>query len=331
MQVPGTASSVSAVITTFNYAAFIREALESVLSQTRLADEVVVIDDGSTDDTASIVREYGSRGVRYFRQENAGAGAARNRGIRETTGDLIAFLDADDIWLPDKLAAQVAFLEERPDAVAVSGSHIWWHVRDDVRWVIAAGQFTPERMRRELTVRNVVGNPSMMLFRRSALEQAGLFDPTLRWGQDWELCIRLARLGTIGMLPQPLIVYRWHEQSLSNDQRWRRLETIHAISRAAIADLQPAWQRPIFQARAFSSIEFDRARIALSEGRRWPQRVWHAALAFATYPFEQPLEKGALVVRSLVGTRRYVQTRDWVRGSARRAKDGTGNGTRASS
>jgi glycosyltransferase involved in cell wall biosynthesis len=306
-------SRVSAVITTYNYAEFIREAIESVLAQTLQPDEIVVIDDGSTDATPSIVAEYAARGVRYVRQENAGAAAARNRGLQEARGEFIAYLDADDIWLPGKLAAQVRFLRGRPDAVAVSGSYIWWHVRDNLRWQEVVRELDRERMARELTVSNVVGNPSMALIRRAALEQAGPFNTELHWGQDWEMFIRLARLGVIGMLPQPMIIYRWHDQSLSNDRRWERLATMQRISSTAIAQVEPAWWRPILRARSFSALEFDRARIAISEERPWYRRVWHAVRAFAAYPFEQPLVKGSHIVRAATGNARYVQVRSRLR------------------
>src|SRR6476661_6221086 len=117
---------VSVVITTYNYERFIAAAIESVLGQTVRPDEIVVVDDGSTDGTAAVVARYAAQGVRYIRQANAGAGAARNRGIRETRGDLLAFLDADDRWRPDKLARQLAHLRRYPAAGLVTGGE--WQV-----------------------------------------------------------------------------------------------------------------------------------------------------------------------------------------------------------
>src|SRR5438045_7019632 len=117
---------ISAVITTYNYERFVAGAIESVLKQTHTPDEIVVADDGSTDATAAVVESYASRGVRYVCQEHKGTSAIRNLGIRESHGDLVAFLDADDRWLPDKLARQLDHLRRYPTAGLVTGNA--WNV-----------------------------------------------------------------------------------------------------------------------------------------------------------------------------------------------------------
>jgi glycosyltransferase involved in cell wall biosynthesis len=101
---------VTAAITTYNRAAFLPGALESIFAQTRPADEVLVVDDGSTDDTRGVLAGYGDR-VRVVRQENAGRSGARNRAVEEARGELLSFLDSDDRWLPSKLERQVPVLE----------------------------------------------------------------------------------------------------------------------------------------------------------------------------------------------------------------------------
>jgi hypothetical protein len=109
--------SISVVIPTFNRAHLVGRALASVLAEIGPQDEVIVVDDGSTDSTEALVRKFGDARVRYIRQQNAGAGAARNRGVRECTGDLVAFLDSDDEWLPSRVAVQRAFMAARPDVL----------------------------------------------------------------------------------------------------------------------------------------------------------------------------------------------------------------------
>jgi glycosyltransferase involved in cell wall biosynthesis len=304
------AGNVSVVVTTYNYANYIADALDSVLGQTHPPGEIVVIDDGSTDDTVTVVARYADAGVRYVRQENLGAGAARNRGIAETTGDLIAFLDADDIWLPDKLEHQVDYLAQHPDAVLVSGQMIWWHVRKDTRHVERFGVGSARDPRRELVVRNVVGNPSMTLIRRSALERAGWFDASLRWGQDWELFIRLARVGAIGWLADPVITYRWHGGSLSHGSRWDRLDLLWRIACRAAATHEPAWERVVLRERAWSLLEFDRARLVLSDGGPRLRQLRHACLAFVVWPFDDTRERATFAIRSLIGERIYDALRE---------------------
>jgi len=116
--------SISVIIPCYNRAPLLTRALQSVVQQTRPAVEIIVIDDGSTDDTrAMISRQFPE--ARYFYQDNRGVSAARNHGIRQATGQWLAFLDSDDTWLPDKLARQTAAVEARPDCQLVHGDEIW--------------------------------------------------------------------------------------------------------------------------------------------------------------------------------------------------------------
>jgi glycosyltransferase involved in cell wall biosynthesis len=316
-----TTPSVSVIITTFNYGDFIVEAIESVLGQTRPADEVFVVDDGSTDQTRALVAPYVERGqVNYIWQENSGPSEARNRGFERSSGDMIAFLDADDTWLPDKLERQLEWLAAHPRASMVSGPMIWWHVPRDERWVVPYKTMPAERFQREVTIRNLVGNPSMALIRRTALDQAGLFDTTLRWGQDWEIFVRLARVGEVGFVDEPVIVYRWHRGNLSHERRLEQLSMNQSISRRAISTHEPRWQRPILRTRSWSVFEFDRARIIHIQGGRRIKVLRHATLALVSWPLEDTQEKAKLLGRSLVGEATYRRATNGVREKLRRAR-----------
>ncbi|MGE5464937.1 MAG: oligosaccharide flippase family protein, partial [Syntrophothermus sp.] len=201
---------VSAVITAYNSEAFIAEAIRSVLEQSHALDEIVVVDDGSTDHTRQIVSEFADQGIKFIQQHNMGAGGARNRGIRETSGDFIAFLDADDVWLEDKTHLQLEYLTSHPKAALVSGFAHWWNVEKDTVKITGRVPKSMLSLRKEILVHNVLGNPSMVMVRRSALAEAGLFSETIRWGQDWELWMRLVEKFDAGVIPQPVTIYRWH-------------------------------------------------------------------------------------------------------------------------
>ncbi len=292
---------VSAVITAYNSAAFIDEAIESVLAQTHPVDEIVIVDDGSTDDTHLRAAAYASAGVRYIFQKNQGAGAARNRGIAETTGELITFLDSDDIWLPDKIGQQVEYLNAHSEMALVSGAAWWWDAAQNERWLKPVDIDRHTAMTREIVVRNFVGNPSKVMVRRAVLEVTGPFDPTLRWGQDWELWIRIIRQAPIGFISAPLIIYRWHEASLSHYKQWERLSLLLEISRRAITSFQPAWRRPLLWAQAWSSTELARALYARQHQFAWRRQLWHAGRALCAYPFDNAAGKVKLLGRILSG------------------------------
>ncbi len=296
---------ISVVITAYNSAAYIGQAIQSVLTQTRPVDEIVVVDDGSIDETAAIVAAYAPSGVRLVWQENQGAGAARNRGIAATSGDLLTFLDGDDVWLPEKTEWQLDYLQSHPAAAMVSGYKWWWDARSGERKLVTYGVRPPARLDREVLIRNVVGNPSMALLRRSILAEVGLFEPGLRWGQDWELWIRIATRAEIGFIPRPVIFYRWHPDNLSHYRRWDRLDCLFGISRRAIRHSRPAWRRPLLLARAWSQTELDRALYTIKRSFPRRQQIRHAGQALLAYPFENSAEKLKAFWRVTVGENFY--------------------------
>jgi glycosyltransferase involved in cell wall biosynthesis len=185
---------VSVVIPLYNLRRFVAEAIESALAQTLPADvvEIVVIDDGSTDGSSEIARRYVPR-IRYVRQENRGLSAARNAGIRESTAPLLAFLDADDRLLPEKLASQLDVFERHPDVGLVYSG---------VRHVDETGRLLPQqgwaKDEGDVFPRLVLGNlihPLVAVVRREPVERAGGFDETLTSAEDWDLWLRISRIG----------------------------------------------------------------------------------------------------------------------------------------
>lgn len=296
---------VSAVITAYNSEAFIAEAINSVLKQSRVVDEIVVVDDGSTDGTRRIVAEFADQGIKFVQQQNMGAGGARNKGIRETSGEFIAFLDADDMWLENKTRLQVNYLTAHPEAGLVSGFAHWWNIAKKTVRISGEVPKNMHTLRREILVHNILGNPSMVMVRRAALAETGLFSENIRWGQDWDLWIRMVARFDAAVIPKPVTIYRWHRDNLSHIRRWERLLSYWNVSESAIKKSKPAWRRLWLLARSWSNFTYRRAMYAIQFSYpRW-RHIWYAVTAFLVYPFEKTREKFGAVVRSLLGDQIY--------------------------
>jgi len=205
---------VSVVIPCYNQGRFLGEAIDSVLRQTCPPIDLIVVDDGSTDDTADVAQRYAE--VKYLRQPNDGAPSARNRGLRSSQGEFVLFLDADDRLLPEALALGVRALRDHAD---------WAFVTGHVRLVSADGapESTPPQAHAAgdqflaLLRSNYIWTPGAVLYRRSVLDTLGAFDPAARASADYELNVRIARLQAIGCHHQVMLEYRRHGDNMSAD------------------------------------------------------------------------------------------------------------------
>lgn len=208
-------TEVSVVIPTYNCARYVAGAVESALGQTAPGIEVIVVDDGSTDETAEVMSRFDGL-VRYVRQENAGVAVARNRGVAEARGRYLAFLDADDAWYPEKVERQL-------DALCASSgcraSYSALMVSDaDLRPVRRhlAGR-RGSSLEDLLFLGNVVGTPSSVLCDRGVFLEAGGFDPELSQCADWEMWVRIAALTEFAVVPEPMVLYRVHGGNMSRN------------------------------------------------------------------------------------------------------------------
>ncbi|MGL5875557.1 MAG: glycosyltransferase [Xenococcaceae cyanobacterium] len=203
---------VSVVIPTYNCDRYIVEAVKSVIAQDRVEWELLIVDDGSTDNTREVLQPYGDR-LQYIYQKNQGVAAARNLGIRMARGEFIAFLDADDYFFPDKLAAQVAIFDEKPNLGLVHSG--WQRVNSEGKPLlnVTPWEKIPD-LNLETWLRWKPVLPSAMMFRREWLEYVGGFDPRFPPAEDTDLALRLALKGCLGTwLPKITVGYRQHEQS----------------------------------------------------------------------------------------------------------------------
>jgi glycosyltransferase involved in cell wall biosynthesis len=198
---------ISCIVPVHNGAAFIDQAIESILAQTHRRFEVLVVDDGSSDDTPAIVRRFGDR-VRCLRQPHAGPVAARNLGLASTTCEHVAFLDADDLWHPRKLDRQIARLHATPSALICVA-----HVREFAAAHLPAGM--PDEP--EPASGGVAGYVSgAMLARRCAFERLGPFDGRMRHAADLDWFVRAREHGLgIAVVGEVLVYRRLHGSSLS--------------------------------------------------------------------------------------------------------------------
>jgi len=204
---------VSVIIPTYNRRELVREAIASVLAQSFNDFELIVVDDGSADGTAEVVREF--MGVRYVWQPNRGVSAARNSGVSLTSGELLAFLDSDDVWQPQKLEQQVTLFAQYPEAQICQSEEIW--LRNGVR----VNQHNKHRkIGGDIFARSLelcLVSPSAVMMRRELFERIGRFDEDLPACEDYDLWLRIAATIPVHLIDTPLVIKRGgHADQLSH-------------------------------------------------------------------------------------------------------------------
>jgi glycosyltransferase involved in cell wall biosynthesis len=198
---------ISVIIPVYNGEKTIRETIQSVLDQTFSDFELLIINDGSQDKTLDVVFTIADPRIQIFSYPNSGVNASRNRGIQKSTGEFIAFLDADDLWTPDKLDAQFMALQENSDAAV---AYSWVDYIDESGKFLRRGSYCAAsgNVYAQLLLSDFLENGSNPLIRRSHLNQVGLFDESLSYGEDWELWIRLAARYPFIVVTRSQILYR---------------------------------------------------------------------------------------------------------------------------
>jgi glycosyltransferase involved in cell wall biosynthesis len=259
------APRVRVVIPTFNNARFVGAAIQSALDQSVGDLEVVVVDDGSTDATREVVEAIPDRRVVYRRQENQGPSAARNNALRDATNELVAFLDADDLWLPDKLARQLALLDASEAVGLVHGAYI---VVDEQGGELRRrlGPGISGRVADRLAVENLVsGSATTSLVRRGLLDRVGLFDESLRGGEDWDLWFRIARVAELAYVPEPIAKIRLHGRNSTRAEQRIRTDLTRLIGKIYSDPTLPPELRRL-EPRAWAAMYLAMARFARNGG-----------------------------------------------------------------
>lgn len=234
--------TVSVVIAAYNAARWTAETLGSVLAQTFRNFEVIVVDDGSTDQTPEVVAGYKDR-IRYLRKENAGAASARNVGIRAARGSYIAFVDADDLWLPEKLQLQMDLFSRHPDLAWVYSDAIVFD-EESVQEVFRTSDVTKlyaGDILRPLLLFNFIASPTPVI-RRDVFDTVGYFDesPGLQSGEDWNMWLRIAAKYRVEFVDRPLARYRRHRagKSGSGDLKYTFRSRYTIVENAVARDPQ---------------------------------------------------------------------------------------------
>jgi glycosyltransferase involved in cell wall biosynthesis len=221
----------------------VREAIESVLAQSYADRELIVVDDGSTDETEAVVAPFIPQ-LTYVHQDHQGVSAARNRGAAIARGEYLAFLDSDDLWLKDKLRRQMRFMESHPEALICYTDEIW--IRRGVR-------VNPMNKHRKYSgmifphcLPLCIISPSSALFTRRLFEEAGMFDEMLAVCEDYDLWLRIAARHHIYLVDEPLIVKRGgHDDQLSRSRIGQDCYRIAALEKLLQSDLLSPHQRAL--------------------------------------------------------------------------------------
>ncbi|WP_245828401.1 glycosyltransferase family 2 protein [Solemya elarraichensis gill symbiont] len=229
-------SSISVIIPTFNRAATLSRAIDSVIAQTHTADEIIIVDDGSTDETQQLLANYPQ--LKVIRQQNLGVSAARNLGIAKASGEWIAFLDSDDAWLPTKLQTQLTALKENQDYRFCHTEEIW--VRNGVRVNQMNKHAKSGGHIFERCLPMCVISPSSALMHHTLFDSIGHFDESLPACEDYDLWLRLCATEPVLYIEEPQITkYGGHEDQLSR-KHWGmdrfRIQALIKIQQSGILD-----------------------------------------------------------------------------------------------
>jgi glycosyltransferase involved in cell wall biosynthesis len=292
---------VSVVIPCYNGAHFLHDTIASVLAQTHMAHEIIIVDDGSTDDTAEVARSYTNRGpVIVISRPNTGLARARNDGIQRATGEFVALLDADDGWHPRKLELQLAAWKTHPE-VGLVASNLYEFPGDPPQIPNTAADEI-QFIKYEDAIVGCQLAPSSVILSRKVIEMVGYFDPNLRHGgEDWDYYIRVSRFGPIALLLSQLTGFRGDNPgSMSKNARRMKAGFRYVLKKQG---REGAWRRhPYLRRKAYASYHEFCAFLFASYGT-WTQRpegLWHIGLLFYYNPFTR-LDRYRYRIRLLIG------------------------------
>lgn len=269
---------VSVIICTYNRAAFLKEAIASVMAQSFSDWELIVINDGSTDETATVVADFmkQDKRIRYLSQSNLGLGGTRTKAPMLAKGEYLAFLDDDDFFLPDKLMKQTEFLDKNPDIGMVYGQVKMVKADNELIriWPIQGATNFLELIR-QCTIQ-----PNACLVRKTCFEKVGTFNPHMNGSDDYEMWLRIAREYSIQFVPGTVGAYRWHHNnfSLNTKRRVKNLLRVYKVLQSQYS-LNDEEKRQVITSVLF--LTYFKAQEEMKSGNY----AWAAFLIFSALKF----------------------------------------------
>jgi glycosyltransferase involved in cell wall biosynthesis len=262
---------ISVIIPTYNHGLFIEEAIQSVFLQTYQHLEIIVIDDGSTDNTREILGKFGKE-INYIFQDNKGPSSARNHGLSVAKGKFIAFLDSDDVWMPEKLELQFNAIQEENSIglVGCGGYDIDFSGRIEKVWIPKNYPSHIEFVQ-ELSIRNTfAGSSSGAFAKKECFDRAGFFNERLRFGEDWDMWLRIAKCYKVRFVEKPLLKVRKHNFS----KLYKNEKTMKSNIAEIIENNVSYHQQRMVKRKAYSYLYTDIARLWLSENRKLRSAIY---------------------------------------------------------
>ena len=254
---------VSIIIPVYNGEKYIADTIQSVIDQTYKNWELIIVDDGSTDNTADVVKQFNDSRISYIKKNNTGVSDTRNLGAMISKGEILCFLDADDIWLPENLEKKVEKLITEPKGVLVYSSMFLWDERNDYKTCKTTKKIVEDDWGkfRRLMVPTI---PSSAIIKRDYFFEAGMFDTNISTSADFDLAIRLRELGEFGYLDEPLVLYRSHPSQMHNNIALYKHDMIYILKKYKYnSNLFPTrheWRKSYSLLNYFIAVEFLRGK-----------------------------------------------------------------------
>ncbi|MGA2670059.1 MAG: glycosyltransferase [Dehalococcoidia bacterium] len=315
---------VSVIIPSYNGARFISEAIQSVIDQSFTDFEIIIVDDGSTDNTSEVVKGFKDPRIRYIYQENRGLPAARNSGILASGAEYIALLDSDDKWLPGKLELQVKAIESAPQVGVVycdvynfdseSGTIIGTFFKEL--------PFSPPRGRvLSQFIQHYFGHPSTLLIRRNVFAQVGMFDETLRSCEDEDMLFRMASYFEFEVVPLPLLMYRVHAGQMSRNRELSFRYYIPCLNKALHSPVLNNKMRTDLRKR-LSDYKFQYGEFLLCRGKvsMGAKEFWGSIKADVSKFLSSAIALTGRIMIFALKMMRLKLWRNWVRGGTNHVK-----------